>query len=246
MSHVDPDMLALLALGERVEADEQAHIEACADCRRVLQHLCETASLARSLSASERELPAPPARVWDALATELAASGDLPSGGVPPAASGSAAEVRPLPLDRGNRPGMWMAVAAGVVVLALVAAAALLVTREPEPTVVADVTLDPLTEVEPATARLLEGPEGLRLEVETAGLPDPDGYYEPWLIDTEVSRLISLGPLTEGRRYELPPGLDVAAFPVVDVSLEPFDGDPAHSGNSVLRGVLPLDAGGQG
>jgi hypothetical protein len=25
---------------------------------------------------------------------------------------------------------------------------------------------------------------------------------------------------------------------VVDVSLEPFDGDPAHSGDSVVRGTL--------
>jgi hypothetical protein len=40
-------------------------------------------------------------------------------------------------------------------------------------------------------------------------------------------------------RFDLPDGLDLTQFPVVDVSEEHFDGDPAHSGDSVVRG--PLD-----
>jgi hypothetical protein len=32
--------------------------------------------------------------------------------------------------------------------------------------------------------------------------------------------------------------VDVGEYPVVDVSIEPTDGDPAHSGNSVVRGTL--------
>jgi hypothetical protein len=27
-------------------------------------------------------------------------------------------------------------------------------------------------------------------------------------------------------------------FPVVDISIEPFGGDPSHSGDSVVRGTL--------
>ena len=37
-----------------------------------------------------------------------------------------------------------------------------------------------------------------------------------------------------------PPGLDLDQFSVVDVSEEQFDGDPAHSGDSIVRG--PLEA----
>jgi hypothetical protein len=55
-----------------------------------------------------------------------------------------------------------------------------------------------------------------------------------------VSKLVSLGPLRRDGVYDLPAGLDPAAFPIVDVSVEPIDGDPAHSGDSVLRGELEV------
>jgi hypothetical protein len=38
----------------------------------------------------------------------------------------------------------------------------------------------------------------------------------------------------------IPDGLDLAEFPVVDVSREPLDGDPAHSSDSISRGTLEL------
>ena len=41
-------------------------------------------------------------------------------------------------------------------------------------------------------------------------------------------------------RFDLPAGLDLDQFSVVDVSEEQFDGDPAHSGDSIVRG--PLEA----
>ena len=55
----------------------------------------------------------------------------------------------------------------------------------------------------------------------------------------DVSGLVSLGTLdgTSGR-FDLPAGLDLTQFSVVDVSEEQFDGDPAHSGDSIVRGPL--------
>ena len=69
---------------------------------------------------------------------------------------------------------------------------------------------------------------------------DDDGYLELWLIDPSVTKMVSLGPLRPDGLYDLPPGVDPSAFPIVDISAEPVDGDPAHSGNSLLRGTLPL------
>jgi RNA polymerase sigma-70 factor (ECF subfamily) len=43
-------------------------------------------------------------------------------------------------------------------------------------------------------------------------------------------------------RFTFPVGLDLDDFAVVDVSAEPFDGDPAHSGDSILRGELSTPA----
>jgi hypothetical protein len=74
--------------------------------------------------------------------------------------------------------------------------------------------------------------------VETTGLDPGDGFLEVWVIDAEVTKLVSLGPSRPDGTYDLPPGLDPEDFPVVDVSVEPLDGDPAHSGDSVLRGEL--------
>jgi hypothetical protein len=50
--------------------------------------------------------------------------------------------------------------------------------------------------------------------------------------------MVSLGPVRSDGRYEIPAAVDVSAFPIVDVSIEPADGVPTHSGRSVLRGTL--------
>jgi anti-sigma-K factor RskA len=79
------------------------------------------------------------------------------------------------------------------------------------------------------------------LVVDTTGLPPADGFYEVWLLDLEQGRMVALGALDDtGRgRLTVPEGVRLGDYPEVDVSLEPDDGDPAHSGDSVLRGPLP-------
>ena len=68
---------------------------------------------------------------------------------------------------------------------------------------------------------------------------DEDGFREVWLLRPDVSGLVSLRTLTgSSGRFDLPAGLDLDEFSVVDVSLEQFDGDPAHSGDSIVRGAL--------
>ena len=53
-----------------------------------------------------------------------------------------------------------------------------------------------------------------------------------------ISGVVSLGTARPDGTYDFPPGLSLADCPVVDVSTEPFDGNPTHSGDSLLRGVL--------
>lgn len=50
--------------------------------------------------------------------------------------------------------------------------------------------------------------------------------------------MISLGPVREDGIHDVPADIDVDQFPIVDVSVEPGDGNPVHSGNSILRGTL--------
>ena len=52
--------------------------------------------------------------------------------------------------------------------------------------------------------------------------------------------MVSLGILAgDSGIFAVPRGLDLADYPVVDVSFEPLDGQPAHSGESIARGILP-------
>jgi len=71
VSHLDPDQLALLALGEPVGTDDdRAHLIDCANCAAELAEMRHAASIARS-TLDESEIEAPPERVWLRIADEL-------------------------------------------------------------------------------------------------------------------------------------------------------------------------------
>ena len=110
----------------------------------------------------------------------------------------------------------------------------------PAPTVVARAALEPLPEKRAAgVAEVIDTTQGRSLSVDVTGLTATSGYYEVWLLDADATRLVSIGLLGSGQgSYVLPADLDLGDFPVVDISLEPFDGDPAHSTDSVVRGRL--------
>ena len=80
---------------------------------------------------------------------------------------------------------------------------------------------------------------GLRLRVSGLDPSAPDGFYELWLLDGP-ERLLSLGsfrvPASGSAQVTVPLPVDVGEFRYVDVSVEQDDGDPSHSGVSVLRG----------
>jgi anti-sigma-K factor RskA len=67
-----------------------------------------------------------------------------------------------------------------------------------------------------------------------------NGFYEVWLMNAKPVRFLAVGSL-DGKHsgvFQLPPGLDLSAYPYIDVSLQPFNGSPLHSGDSVVRGNL--------
>ena len=70
----------------------------------------------------------------------------------------------------------------------------------------------------------------------------PGAFYELWLLDG-ADRLLSLGafrvPASGTAEVTVPLPVDVTDFRFIDVSAEPEDGDPGHSGDSVLRPTAP-------
>jgi anti-sigma-K factor RskA len=77
------------------------------------------------------------------------------------------------------------------------------------------------------------------LDVEVPDLPAaPNGQaFEVWLLAADGG-LQSLGLIEHTGRFAVPAGVDLTRFNVVDVSREPIDGNPTHSGDSVVRGTL--------
>lgn len=108
--------------------------------------------------------------------------------------------------------------------------------------VVAAVDLAPLPAYQDTgRAEVDQRSDGARELVVTASGSDAQGFREVWLIAPDIKRMVSLGTMegTEGR-FTIPANLDLKDYPIVDISDEPFDGDPTHSGDSILRGVLEL------
>jgi hypothetical protein len=252
--HCTPEQLALAALREPLPADDATHLDSCAQCRE------EVASLRRAvdalavpqLAAPGAAVPPPPG-VWagiaaatgvttaprpEAVATVRAAS--TPAA-VPPAQAPTPAPVAPL---RTRRSRLLLAAAASLVVgVGIGAGAVALGTGDDDGQTVAAAALDPLDDSgATGEARVLERDDGTRvLELDLSAADLTDGFYEVWLIDEAVEDMYPLGVVVQDDgevTLEVPAGVDLTEFPVVDVSVEPLDGDPRHSGRSVARGVL--------
>ncbi len=93
-----------------------------------------------------------------------------------------------------------------------------------------------------ATAVLLDDDGAVSIDIDTGLAADGDEFLELWLLDIsdegELLDLVSLGPVDASGRYEVPADVDLSRFDVVDISAEPDDGDPTHSGVSLVRGEL--------
>ena len=260
MPHVDPDVLALLALGEPVASDaEQRHLAECAVCTTALEELRATAEVGRA-SRTAGPLLAPPPRVWEGIAAELGLPRDLRPGTATTSATvagksmasrsarAEPTEARrpPVRLERRRDRGRFLLaavlVAAAVVLLPLGLVALQSALSPPRARVVAEAELEAFPDWPDArgAAVLEELPDGTRqVEVTLDAEVGDDGFREVWLIRSDASDLVSLGVLegSEGT-FEVPNGVDVDEFNLVDVSEEPQDGDPAHSGDSIVRGPL--------
>lgn len=161
----------------------------------------------------------------------------------PPPAARVASESGMGAEDRARRRWLPPLLGAAAIVMIVGGVAGGLALRQPPPAVVlAQAQLDALPDWDGATGQAAveiddEGGRSVVVALQD-GTPD-DGYREVWLISDDLTSLVSLGVLEgDDGRFVIPAGIDLDAFPVVDVSDEPLDGDPTHSGNSIVRGTL--------
>lgn len=259
MEHISPERLAELALDA---AEHDAHLDTCDACSAEVAMLRAEVGHLRTAAVKPEPLPA---GLWTRIAEEIGApepiaGAAMPSGAAADAAAGAAAPVAPSRDDRrthdhvaprrGRRARSVRRFSTSALALACVATAVVvggiaisvgfLSNRTDRGTVVAAAPLEPLTGgLAPASAEVFERDGHQVLVLDTGALPESDGYLDVWLIDTDVQGMINVGILDAGtHEYVLPAGVDISRFPIVDISVEPFDGDPTHSGESIWRGQL--------
>ena len=243
MTHLDPDRLADRALGtdDPLTAAEQSHLAGCAECRDELAELSRIAELGRNPERVAHQL-VPTEAMWQSIQVQLATE--------TPATTEAAAEPAPssptvteLP-RRTARPRSWLLVAAAAVVGLIIGAGVTTVAVRDRVEVTSSTALEALPgQTGQGTAELVNDRGRPELRVQIDAPPTPDRYREVWLINTDGQRMYTLGVLPDDGRasYPLPPELagQLQNFPIVDVSIEPYDGNPAHSRQSQVRGILP-------
>jgi anti-sigma-K factor RskA len=230
VSHCDPDSLALIALGEREDLDDEVgHAAECEQCAAELASLSSVVATGRTVTAEDYPVE-PPEHVWADIQRDL----------------GTAPVVDELADRRSRRPMTpWLAVAAsaGLIVGGLGVAASFTFDQQTDPTVIAQAALEPLPGNEVAgVAAVQQTQVGAVLNVSVSDLPPREGYYEVWLLTPDVSNMVSVGVLADdgSGTFPLPSALNLGEFSVVDISREEFDGDATHSTDSVVRGSLPI------
>lgn len=267
MPHIDPERLAMLAMGEPSTAPEDpdhlAHCAICVDDLAALRH----AALAGRASFDVGELESPPEVVWARIANELSLTsvtaeasesdpmltlergehGDITTAvDDQPALAGPVTAAGPIaahatPARRAPRWAGW-ALAAAVVLVAGAGLGTVVLSQQSSETEVAEASLSafPSHVGAAGTAVVEKGGDGsLAVRVELSADAAPDTYREVWLITADASALVSLGVLDGTQAtFPVPAGVDLRDYVLVDISQEPDDGDAGHSGDSIVRGEL--------
>jgi hypothetical protein len=199
--------------------------------------LNEVEAILSQLDLDDLEPVEPPASVWAGIEASLA---------VPPA------DV--VTIDKNRRRWQAPALAVAAATLVIVGAAAIFWPDGSDTTTVAPATLtfdasnfDPLGADATAEVSLRETEEGYEIDHDEASLPgdlDEPADLEIWMIEADgdgnVVDIVALGLVDpdDPTSFTLPDDVDPARFSVVDISIEPRDGDDTHSGRSILRGQL--------
>ncbi len=250
VNHIEAERLAGLALGDPEPlTDEQArHLESCRDCQAELAELREITHTARHTDPIAVRVPGPDllSRIDAELAGDTAPNPVGASGAIPAGAHEADGFVRtadPQPRSGRRSRGLVLLAAAVGLVLGVGGTVAYERAQNPDERVVATTNLAALPgQSGGGRAELVraDGVDSLRVQVDSA---TPAGEFrELWLINADGRRMIALGVLDASGRgsYPLPGQLagGLQDYTIVDVSLEPYDGDAAHSQASVVRGTL--------
>ena len=211
-------LLGPYVLGELAEGEErelERHLEDCRTCRNDLDGLRHADGMLRSAAAG------PPPELKDWVLARARNEGRHTTGG---------------------RWRVWVPVAAALLVVALLGFGVIRTLTGPS----SDALALTATGAAPQAGGELRGEQigdNLKVELDAWGLPRPDdgGYYEMWYASADGDR-ISCGTFTVqpdgSATVSMSAPASSVAYPEIEVTREPDDGDPGSSGNVVLEGSI--------
>jgi anti-sigma-K factor RskA len=264
MSHLDSEVLAGHALGETdpLDAGQLKHLATCAQCRADAEELSRIVELGRDGADLARPMVGEQA-VWRAISDEL---GLDPPAVAAPVLSDTGPSAKPEPVEKptvapfGQKrtkrdelqqrrwaPRRWaVLVAAAVGLLVGVGVTAVVnQARTDDVQIVSTTTLTALPgQSGRGQAELVRDNGATALRIDVEGSAPSSEFREVWLINNDGKRMYALGvlPATGSGTYPVPAQLgdSLDGFTIVDVSIEPYDGNAAHSLKSQVRGTLPV------
>lgn len=240
--HPDDEVLAAIALGEDVPDEAAAHAAACPQCAAMVADLAEVLVLARATGGGG--LVDPPASVWAGIAARLEQE-EVPALPAPEPTPADEAPADELARRRGRggpRARWLVAAAAAGVALGVLGTQVVSLVGAPAQAVVARAPLDTLDTAERrGEANLVREQGGYALRVGVQPLQAGPDVLEVWLINTDGVRMVSVGILPDSATTGVFPVADQLfdqGYRIVDISREPLDDRPEHSGDSLVRGTL--------
>lgn len=206
----------------------------------------EWSTLAKSITEADRVRHTPPPGLFDQIAAEAKKDGPALSLVPDDAAKPEDEPVIDLAHERSRRAPTHRKQLRNLFVASLAAACALVIGfsviggGSDTETFVAEATNADLPEAyNGAATAVVTGADELTIELEFSEALPSDEPVELWLIKPDLSDMVSLGIVEPGTtEWQVPAGIEPTEYSLVDLSIEPDDGDPTHSGRSILRGEL--------
>lgn len=212
------------------------------------RELQEWTALSRSISEQDRVRHTPPPGLFDRITSEIAdleeTSPDVVINTAPapepePVIDLTHERTRRAPAaERQRRRQMFLVSIAAACVL--VVGFTLFGGGDATETFVAEATNNGLPEAFDGVATAtLTGGDGWTLSLDFSEMLPDDEPVELWAIKPDLSDMVSLGIVEPGTsEFVWPTGFPPTEYSLVDLSIEPNDGNPAHSGRSILQGEL--------
>ena len=230
----------MMALGEETDPAASRHLHECDRCRREFETLRRVVTAMSTTDAADGDLVPPSDAIWNSIASELDLSiqPDAPSA---PDREETVRDSRPKRrLERVGRFSVALAACAALLGAASGSAVTWWVTQDSSTTRTASEgrRLESLRSSSAGYASLNGWGDNRALNITVTDLPKTSGYFEVWLMDRTHTKLVSMGVLDADGHATLPipDNIDLSEYSVVDVSVQPYNGKPDHSGDSIVRG----------